>query len=81
MNLSTSFLAVKYGAKALSGRGGAVVLISTAAAQIGLANHEAIAAAKAGVIGLVRSAAATYSPVAFGSTASRRDWSAPRSPS
>jgi len=37
-----------------------VVLVSSAAARIGLANHEAIAAAKAGVAGLVLSAAATY---------------------
>jgi len=37
-----------------------IVLLSSAAARTGLANHEAIAAAKAGVIGLVRSAAATY---------------------
>lgn len=36
------------------------MLMASAAAEIGLANHEAIAAAKAGVIGLVRSAAATY---------------------
>ena len=40
--------------------GGAVVLVSSAAARIGLANHEAIAAAKAGLEGLARSAAATY---------------------
>jgi NAD(P)-dependent dehydrogenase (short-subunit alcohol dehydrogenase family) len=37
-----------------------VVLVSSAAARIGLQNHEAIAASKAGVEGLVRSAAATY---------------------
>ena len=37
-----------------------MVFISSAAAEIGLANHEAIAAAKAGIIGLARSAAATY---------------------
>jgi len=41
-------------------KGGAVVLISSAAAMTGLANHEAIAAAKAGIIGLAQSAAATY---------------------
>ncbi|MCX7118596.1 MAG: SDR family oxidoreductase, partial [Legionellales bacterium] len=40
--------------------GGSVVLISSAAALVGLANHEAIAAAKAGIIGLVQSAASTY---------------------
>ena len=40
--------------------GGAIILMSTAAARIGLPNHEAIAAAKAGVIGLMQSAAASY---------------------
>src|SRR5271157_305806 len=60
VNLSTAFLAVKYGAKALGGRGGSIVLVASAAAQVGLANHEAVAAAKAGVMGLMRSAAATY---------------------
>ena len=42
---------------------GAAVLVSSVVAQIGVANHEAIAAAKAGVEGLVRSAAATYAPI------------------
>jgi NAD(P)-dependent dehydrogenase (short-subunit alcohol dehydrogenase family) len=37
-----------------------IVLFSSAAASIGLANHEAIAAAKAGVEGLARAAAASY---------------------
>ena len=37
-----------------------MVLVSSAAATIGMPNHEAIAAAKAGIEGLVRSAAATY---------------------
>jgi NAD(P)-dependent dehydrogenase (short-subunit alcohol dehydrogenase family) len=60
VNLGTAFLAVKYGAKALFGRGGSIVLVASAAARVGLANHEAVAAAKAGVIGLARSAAATY---------------------
>jgi len=41
---------------------GAAVLVSSVVARIGVANHEAIAAAKAGVEGLVRSAAATYAP-------------------
>lgn len=40
--------------------GGSVVLISSAAALVGIANHEAIAAAKAGIIGLAQSAASTY---------------------
>lgn len=39
---------------------GAAVLLSSVVAQIGVANHEAIAAAKAGIDGLVRSAAASY---------------------
>lgn len=40
--------------------GGSIVLMSSAAASIGLANHEAIAACKAGIEGMVRSAAMTY---------------------
>ena len=40
--------------------GGSVVLMSSAAASIGLSNHEAIAACKAGIEGMVRSAAMTY---------------------
>ena len=43
-------------------RGGSIVLLASAAAEIGIANHEAIAAAKGGVVGLARSAAATYAP-------------------
>lgn len=39
---------------------GAAVFVSSAAAQIGTQNHEAVAAAKGGVEALVRSAAATY---------------------
>jgi NAD(P)-dependent dehydrogenase (short-subunit alcohol dehydrogenase family) len=40
--------------------GGSIVLLSSAVAQRGMINHEAIAAAKAGVVGLALSAAATY---------------------
>ena len=61
-NLSTSFAIVRAGAKAMFSSGGSIVLTATAAAAIGISNHEAIAAAKAGVIGLTRSAAATYAP-------------------
>lgn len=60
VNLSSSFMIVQAAAKALRRSGGSVVLCSSAAARIGLANHEAIAAAKAGIIGLTLSAAATY---------------------
>ena len=37
-----------------------IALVSTSAAAVGLPNHEAIAAAKGGLEGLVRAAAATY---------------------
>ncbi|MBQ9919139.1 MAG: SDR family oxidoreductase [Microbacterium sp.] len=57
-SLTTSFAAVRAAGKHL--RGGCVVLTSSAAALAGLSNHDAIAAAKAGVIGLTLSAAASY---------------------
>ena len=60
LNLDTAFYTVRASTPHLQHDGGSIVLISTAAAQIGLANHDAIAAAKAGVIGLTRSAAASY---------------------
>jgi NAD(P)-dependent dehydrogenase (short-subunit alcohol dehydrogenase family) len=59
-NLDSAFHLVRSAVRALRAGGGSVVLVSTAAARVGLANHEAIAAAKAGVEGLTRSAAATY---------------------
>ena len=58
-NLATAFNVVRAAAKVMQ-QPGSVVLMSSAAARTGLPNHEAIAAAKAGVIGLARSAAATY---------------------
>lgn len=60
-NLKSAYSAVRAAARAMTA-GGSVVLVSSAAARLGLANHEAIAAAKAGVIGLALSAAATYAP-------------------
>ena len=61
LNLTSAFETVRSAARVMmKGEGGSVVLISTVAARIGLANHEAIAAAKAGVQGLTLSAAATY---------------------
>jgi 3-oxoacyl-[acyl-carrier protein] reductase len=60
-SLTTAFAVVRAAGKHMSS-GGSVVLISSAAAMEGLANHEAIAAAKAGIIGLTLSAAATYAP-------------------
>jgi len=58
-NLTTAFATVKASVDVLD-EGGSVVLVSSVAARTGLSNHEAIAAAKAGVIGLTLSAAATY---------------------
>jgi len=59
-NLDTAFATVRAGARAMLKSGGSIVLMSSAAGRIGLPNHEAIAAAKAGVVGLALSAAATY---------------------
>lgn len=59
-NLSTAAGLVRTIAPRMFGAGGSIVLMSSAAGRLGLQNHEAIAAAKAGVDGLVRSAAATY---------------------
>lgn len=62
LSLTTAFAAVRAAVKALNREGGSIVLCATAAARSGFANHEAIAAAKGGVIGLMLSAAATYAP-------------------
>jgi NAD(P)-dependent dehydrogenase (short-subunit alcohol dehydrogenase family) len=59
-NLDSAFATVRAGAKVMGRSGGSIVLMSSSAARVGLPSHEAIAAAKAGVIGLARSAAATY---------------------
>jgi NAD(P)-dependent dehydrogenase (short-subunit alcohol dehydrogenase family) len=60
-NLTSAFAVLRAATRVLDrGGGGAIVLVSTAAAAIGLPNHEAIAAAKGGIDALVRSAAATY---------------------
>lgn len=61
-NLTTAYSTVRAGAKAMMSTGGSIVLCATAAARAGLPNHEAIAAAKGGVIGLTLSAAASYAP-------------------
>lgn len=61
-NLFTAFAAVRAGGKLMRETGGTILLFASAAAEIGIHNHEAIAAAKGGVISLGRSAAATYAP-------------------
>ncbi|MBK9315849.1 MAG: SDR family oxidoreductase [Acidobacteria bacterium] len=60
VNLGSAFAVVRAASIAMMQTGGSIVLVSSAAARKGLANHEAIAAAKAGIIGLALSAAATY---------------------
>ncbi len=60
-NLTTAFLASKAVLGPLRERNhGSIVLVSAVAARQGLNNHETIAASKAGIEGLVRSAAITY---------------------
>jgi len=86
-NLFTAFATVRCAGRALRERGGSVVLMSSAAAKLGIANHEAIAAAKAGIEGLARSAAATYaganirfnvvSPGLVKTNLTKRIWEAP----
>ena len=66
INLHSAFWVVRAAAKAMQKNkepdGGSIVLMSSVAGRYGLANHEAVAAAKGGIEGLVRSAAATYAP-------------------
>lgn len=57
-NLTSAFYVVRAAAPRLAVRGGAIVRFSTAATRIGMANHEAISAARAGVEGLARASAA-----------------------
>jgi 3-oxoacyl-[acyl-carrier protein] reductase len=60
LNLVTAFNAVRAASRVMMRSGGSIVLLSSAAARLGLANHEAVAAAKAGVEGLVLASAASY---------------------
>lgn len=60
LNLDTAFNTVKAAGRPLMRNGGSIVLMTSAVARTGLKNHEAIAAAKGGVTGLMRAAAATY---------------------
>ncbi len=60
-NLNSSFYVLRSAAsRMMRSGGGSIVLLASAVAQRGMINHEAIAAAKAGVVGLAQSAAATY---------------------
>ena len=61
-NLDTAFFSLQAFTSACmdAAQPGTAVLISSVAARLGIVNHEAIAAAKAAIEGLTRSAAATY---------------------
>lgn len=60
-NLNSAFYALRSVTKRMNKQSsGNCLFFSTAAAQTGIANHEAIAAAKGGIDALVRSAAASY---------------------
>jgi NAD(P)-dependent dehydrogenase (short-subunit alcohol dehydrogenase family) len=60
VNLDSAVFVLQAWLSALAGQPGAAVMASSVVARVGVANHEAIAAAKGGVEALVRSAAATY---------------------
>ncbi len=60
VNLDSAVFTLQAWIAALQGEPGAAVLASSVVALIGVANHEAIAAAKGAVEALVRSTAATY---------------------
>lgn len=60
VNLESSLWTLQAWIASLDGAAGAAVFASSVVARIGVANHEAIAAAKGGVEALVRGAAATY---------------------
>lgn len=62
LNLSSAFYALKEAVARMQRQGqGCLLFYSSTAARIGIANHEAIAASKAGIEALVRTAAASYS--------------------
>lgn len=64
-NLNSSFHLLNQLGRPMSKSGGSLAFVTSVAAEKGLANHEAISAAKAGLAGLTRSAAATYAKSGF----------------
>jgi len=61
VNLNSAFYALRAATKLMQQQdSGRILFFSTAAAHAGIANHEAIAAAKGGLEGMVRAAAAGY---------------------
>lgn len=62
INLKTAFATVRSSVQPImKNDGGSIVLVSSAAASVGIPAHEDITNAKAGIVGLAYSAAATYS--------------------
>ena len=59
-NLFSCFGALKFGFPYLKKNGGSVLFFSSAAAKVGLKNHEAISSAKAAISALALTASATY---------------------
>jgi len=59
-NLTSAFAVLRAAVRLAPKSGLSIAFVSSAAARAGLANHEAIAAAKGGIQGLALSAAATY---------------------
>ncbi len=62
INLNSAFYGLRSAVVPMQTRGGSIVFISSVAAQSGIASHEAIAAAKGGINGLVLASAASYAP-------------------
>ncbi len=60
INIQSAFSVARAASIVMQKEGGSVVLFSSTAAKVGLPNHEVISAAKAAIIGLVQSSAATY---------------------
>ena len=58
INLKSAFAVIRAAGKLLKNT--SIVLMSTSATKVGLANHELIASAKSGIEGLAKSAAKTY---------------------
>ena len=60
LNIFNSIGTIKYGVDHLRHRGGSIILFSSAAANIGLKNHDIISSAKGAINSLVKSAAMSY---------------------
>ncbi len=60
LNTFNSIGTIKYGVNYLRKKGGSIILFSSAAASIGLKNHDIISSAKGAINSLVKSAAMSY---------------------